>query len=171
MNSSIKEIDNASRARRREAGRQRQCALSSRQRKRCLLLALLNQCQRFRVRRAGLDTPLLPRIPRQEVCSVCAHTCFRTEDVEDGAPQLAPWSAALSCLSDRRTIAIAEQPRRKPKLCKTCFVQSLLASWEDVKANIKAEIAAAKRDITMSKPLPAQLSACVAALECATARR
>ena len=42
---------------------------------------------------------------------------------------------------------------------------------EDEKANIEAKIAAAKRDIPLFKPLPAQLSACIAALERATARR
>ena len=42
---------------------------------------------------------------------------------------------------------------------------------EDVKTNIEAKIAAAKRDITLSKPLPAQLAACTGALERATAKR
>ena len=45
------------------------------------------------------------------------------------------------------------------------------AELVDVRANIKAKIAAAERDITLSKPLPTQLSACIAALERATARR
>ena len=41
---------------------------------------------------------------------------------------------------------------------------------ENVKANIEAKIAAATRDITLFKPLPALLSACIAALERATVR-
>jgi len=41
----------------------------------------------------------------------------------------------------------------------------------DVRANIEAKIAAAKRDITLSKLFLAQLFACIAALERAIARR
>ena len=51
---------------------------------------------------------------------------------------------------------------------------SCYSSWrelQEVKANIEATIAAAKRGIALSKPLPAHLSACIAALERDTARR
>ena len=46
-----------------------------------------------------------------------------------------------------------------------------LGELEDVKANFEAKIAAATRDITLSKLLLAQLSAIIAALERATTRR
>ena len=56
------------------------------------------------------------------------------------------------------------------KVMQDMFRAILLGELEDVKAGIEAKIAAAKRDITLSKPLPAQLSACIAALKRAAAK-